>query len=97
MNSTIQIRIDSKTKKDVKRVLDRLGLDVSSAVKMYFRQIVERRGLPFPILTENGFTPAQERQLVKEADETRKLYLQGKLKTFGSAKELLDDIIKNDG
>lgn len=69
--STIQIRIDEKTKKSAVKVLNRVGMDMSSAVKIYFRQIVLRKGIPFQILTENGLTPYQERQILKASEEAK--------------------------
>lgn len=67
--TTIQVRIDPKVKQSAKRVLDTLGMDMSTAVKLYFRQIVLRKGLPFLVLTENGFTPAQEEQVLRASRE----------------------------
>lgn len=70
--STIQVRIDAKTKQAAKKVLDALGIDMSTAIKAYFKQISLRRGLPFRLVTENGLTPAEERALVKAAKEAKK-------------------------
>lgn len=70
--STIQIRIDEKTKKSAVKVLDRVGMDMSSAVKVYFRQIVLRKGIPFQILTENGLTASEEMAILRASDEARK-------------------------
>lgn len=69
--STIQVRIDAKTKQAAKKVLDALGIDMSTAIKAYFKQISIRRGLPFRLVTENGLTPAEERALVKAAKEAK--------------------------
>lgn len=63
--ATIQIRIDDSTKKKTKKILDELGLDFSTAIKMFFKQIAIRKGMPFEVLTENGFTVEAERSLVE--------------------------------
>ncbi|MEK7529262.1 MAG: type II toxin-antitoxin system RelB/DinJ family antitoxin [Patescibacteria group bacterium] len=63
--TTVQIRIDEKTKKSAKKVLDKIGVDMSSAVKVYLRQIVITKGIPFRLVTENGFTPAEEEEILK--------------------------------
>lgn len=70
--STIQIRIDEKTKKSAKKVLDKVGLDMSSAIKLYLHQIAIRRIIPFQILTENGLTLDQERDILKASEEAKK-------------------------
>ena len=70
--TTVQIRIDEKTKKLAKKVLDEVGLDMSSAIKLYLNQIAIRRGIPFQILTENGLTIREEKTILKASDEARK-------------------------
>lgn len=89
---TIQIRIDQKTKREAKRILDRLGLDMSSAVKIYLRQISRTKGIPFPLITENGFTQSQEDQLIMESNQTLKSYRNKTKKGYTSAKKLLSAI-----
>ena len=67
--TTIQIRIDNETKKSAKRVLDKLGLDMSAAIKVFLKQVVIQQGVPFPILTENGLTPKEEQEILKASRE----------------------------
>jgi len=90
---TIQIRIDKKTKQDANRVLDRLGLDMSSAVKIYLRQISRTNGIPFRLTTENGFTPTQEQQLIDESNEMLRLCKKGKIKGYTSSKKMIKDLL----
>lgn len=67
--STIQIRIDDKTKKSAKKIFDELGLDMSSAIKYYLRQVVIRKGIPFTLVTENGLTIEEEEAILKASNE----------------------------
>lgn len=69
--ATIQVRIDPKTKKEAQKILDKVGLDMSSAIKVYFNQIVISQGIPFPILTENGLTIQREREILKASEEAK--------------------------
>lgn len=92
MDTTLQIRIDKKEKQAVKKVLDELGLDVSAAVKIYLRQIVQARGIPFRLTTVNGFTPAEEEMILRESGALRRQARQGKLKTFRTVKDMWRDI-----
>lgn len=64
--ASIHIRTPEDLKKDVKKVLDQLGLDFSTAINMYFYQILITEGIPFPLRTVNGFTPEQERRMLQE-------------------------------
>jgi DNA-damage-inducible protein J len=71
MMTTVQARIDTKVKKDTKRILDKLGLDFSSAINLYFRQITQKKGIPFRVLTENGYTEEEERGILREVEDIR--------------------------
>lgn len=87
--STIQIRTDEKTKKVAMRILEKLGLDLSTAINMYLVQIIEKKGIPFEILTENGFTQVEEKKILEEIALAEKSG-----KRYASAKEMHEDILK---
>lgn len=77
MTSTIQVRTDAKVKKGAQIVLGKLGLDLSTAINIYLLQIIEKNGIPFEILTENGLTPAEEDEILREiaaAKRSKKSY-----------------------
>ena len=88
MPATIQVRTDAKLKKDAQKVLEEMGLDLSSAINVYLRQIVFTGSIPFPLRTVNGFTPEQEDQVLREADEAVR-----KGKRYSSAAEMHRDIL----
>ena len=75
--TTIQLRVDEKTKRNASKVLDTLGLDMSTAIKLYLKQITLHKGLPFPLVTENGFTIQEENEILQAAEEAA----QGKIVT----------------
>ncbi len=43
----INVRIDTKTKTDAEAVFNQLGLSATDAVRMFYRQVAMRQGLPF--------------------------------------------------
>ena len=90
MNSTIQIRIDNKTKKDANKTLKDMGLDLSSGIKLFLHQVIKARSIPFQIRTANGFTPEQERKMIKETE-----YALKHGKSYKTARELFNDVLKN--
>jgi len=53
-------------------VLDALGIDMSTAIKAYLRQIAVREGIPFSLYTENGYTAQEEQDILKSAEEAEK-------------------------
>ena len=69
--SNIQIRIDEKEKKAAKEIFEKIGLDMSSAIKLFIRQATLRKGLPFLLVTENGLTLEEEAQIIKAASESK--------------------------
>ncbi len=86
----LQIRIDSKTKKETKAILDQLGLDMSSAVKMFFKQIINAKNIPFEMRGENGLT-------LRNAEILRESIIDAKnsSKSFESGKTLIKDVLKS--
>ena len=87
-NTQIQIRIDKDIKNKAKKVFESIGLDMSSAVKMFLRQAINAGTLPYEIRDESGFTLQQIKELKEDLEDAKK-----NSKTFSSAKELIDDIL----
>ncbi len=71
--ATIQVRFPDKKKKNVEKILESLGLDMTTAVRMFLMRVEMIEGLPFPVskkkLTVNGFTPEFEAEIDKAAEE----------------------------
>lgn len=68
---TIQIRVDKKTKLAARKTLEALGLDMSSAVKLFLVNVINRQGIPLDLKTENGFTLSQEQALIEETEAAK--------------------------
>lgn len=47
MNTTVNVRLEKKIKTEASKTLSRLGLDMSTAVKMFLYQVVTEQGIPF--------------------------------------------------
>ncbi len=90
--TTIQVRIDEKTKKSAKKVLDNLGVDMSSAIKVYFKQIVIHQGIPFRFVTKNGLTPQEEEKILKASGEARQGKNVTRTKTWKETKAFLNSL-----
>ena len=72
MNTTLQIRVDKRTKRQAQKTFKDMGIDLSTGVKLFLNQVVRSGGIPFSIRTDNGFTLEQERQIIKETTEALK-------------------------
>lgn len=69
--TTIQVRIDNKTKQSAQKVLNELGLDMSSAIKVYLKQITLHQAIPLRLVTANGLTPAEENAIALASAEAK--------------------------
>lgn len=85
----IQIRIDSKTKKEVKIIFDKLGIDMSSAIKLFLRQTINAKNIPFEIRDENGLT-FKSAEVLKESI----ISAEKNVKKFKDASSLIKDALK---
>ncbi len=68
--TTLQIRIKEDTKQEAKKILDTLGMDMSGAITIFLRQVILQKGIPFPIMTENGFSHEFEQQVLDAEKDT---------------------------
>lgn len=54
--STVRARIEPKLKKDVEALFSHLGLSVTEAINIFYRQVKLREGLPFSVTVPNKTT-----------------------------------------
>jgi DNA-damage-inducible protein J len=52
----IRARVEPKLKSDAETILESLGLTASDAIRVFYKQIVLRKGLPFDLLIPNAET-----------------------------------------
>lgn len=72
MTQAIQVRIDSTLKKQADKVLDEIGLDLPTAIRLFLKKVVVTRAIPFELksdLTVNGFTEEFENEVLEAAKE----------------------------
>jgi len=91
--ANINIRIDQKLKKAANEVLSNVGLDMSSAVKLFLTQMVIAKKIPFRVLTVNGFTPEFEEELLKDIAEAEEEVRSGKRKPYDNVHQMFEDIL----
>jgi addiction module RelB/DinJ family antitoxin len=65
--SLLQVRIDTELKREAEKLFAEIGLDTPSAVRLFFKQSVARKAIPFSL------SPAVD-QAVSEADEPVKIW-----------------------
>lgn len=67
----IRARIEPKLKAEAERILNELGLDASDAIRVFYKQVVLRKGLPFDVAIPNEATRRALRDVQKRRRLTR--------------------------
>lgn len=89
MTTTLQIRIDKKTKDAAQKAFRSMGLDMSSGVKLYLTQVMHTKTIPFPVMSADYWPIEKKRQIIKEAKWALKYG-----KRYTSIEEAHRDILK---
>ena len=85
-DAIIHARVDERLKKDAEKALDKVEISMAEAVRIFLRQVVLHKGLPFDVQIPN----AKTRQAIRESRA-------GKVRVHkGSTKKILQEIIKSD-
>lgn len=57
-DSNIRARVSSTLKVEAEKVLLSKGFNLSEAIRIYFEAIVDRKNIPFEVVTEKKTSPA---------------------------------------
>jgi len=66
---TIRARVETKLKADAESILNGLGLNASEAIRLFYKQVVMRKGLPFDVAIPN----AETCRAIRDVEEGRGL------------------------
>lgn len=89
--TTLQVRIDQKTKDAARKAFASMGLDLSSGVKLYLARVAQEKRIPFEVASADTWPREKKLMLIREAKHALKYG-----KSYRSAKELHDDIMASD-
>ena len=62
-NATVQARINPELKAEAESVLQALGINASSAISLFYTQLVRHKGIPFELKIPNAETQEAMREL----------------------------------
>ena len=84
----MSIRMDTELKKQADAMFSDMGLNMTTAITMFLRQVVRQGRIPFEIATD--IPNAETVAAIKEMDDM----LSGKIpaKRYSSTKELFEDL-----
>ncbi|WP_031548452.1 type II toxin-antitoxin system RelB/DinJ family antitoxin [Oribacterium sp. FC2011] len=83
MSSTITIRVEENVKKEANNIFKEVGMDMSTAINIYLKQVIRSKGIPFPISAD--IPNAVTLNAIKEAEK-------GEMASFSSIDELMEDL-----
>ena len=99
-SSGMHIRVNPEIKTKVEPILSAIGLSFSDVFNLTLNQIYLKRKIPFELssiqLTENGYTPDFEAELLAESDELHAAVANGTATLYTNAAELFADLDAED-
>lgn len=66
-SSLIQIRVDEELRRNADELFRDLGLDLATATRLFLRQAVIHKRIPFPITKATGFYSHHNRRILRES------------------------------
>lgn len=73
-SATIQLRVEQRLRDDAQVVCNRLGMDLTTAIRVFLNQLVAENGLPFQPKADPFYSPSNMRHLKRLHDD----YLAGR-------------------
>ena len=84
-SNVLHVRMDSKLKNNVSKILESLGLTESDAVKLFYRQVELHGGLPFDIKLPERILA--EQKLIKELKKGKESFDRGEYYSIEDSKK----------
>ncbi len=88
--ANINIRIDDNVKKNAERVFAELGLTPTTAIVLFYHQVIRTKSIPFELKTE--IPNETTMKAIAEVEEMEKN--PSTVKIYGNVDDLLEDLKK---
>lgn len=66
----LQVRMDRDLKDSAEEVFAEIGLDATTAVRLFFTKVAQTRSIPFLLRAEAEFSPEQEARILSAAKDS---------------------------
>ena len=77
--AVLQVRVDDELKNQAAEILDAVGIDLSTAVRMFLRKVILERGIPFDTrideVTLRGLLAIRQMQKISEENGNSEMSL----------------------
>lgn len=91
MTSAINVQVNSKDKEQATNILKDLGINMSTAINMFLKQIIKKDGLPFEVSN-----PKPSKELLDALEEGEKIVeevREGKRQGYNNVNEMMKAIL----
>lgn len=92
--SVINVNVDSKDKETATNILKDLGLNMTTAINMFLKQIIKNDGLPFEV--KNPKPSKELLEALEEGDIILKELKEGKRKGYHDVRKMFEDILNEE-
>ena len=92
MTSNMTIRIDSELKKEAEELFADLGMNLTTAINVFFRQAVRRQQLPFAVTRECERSHVPNAETIAAIEEGKRIARDPNTRVFTTMEELLEDL-----
>lgn len=92
LTSAINVQVNAKDKELATNILKNLGLNMSTAINMFIKQIIKKDGIPFEVTN-----PKPSKELLEAIKEGEDI-LSGKIpsKGYHNVNEMIEDILNEE-
>lgn len=91
LTSAINVQVNAKDKELATNILKNLGLNMSTAINMFIKQIIKKDGIPFEVTNQK---PSQELlEALQEGEAIIQEVREGKRKGYNNVNEMMKDIL----
>lgn len=67
----LQVRMDRRLKEAAEEVFSEIGLDATTAVRLFFTKVAQTRSIPFRLKVEPEFSQAAEARILAAWEESK--------------------------
>ncbi len=71
-NALVQVRIDNELKSQAVKVFDDIGLDLSTAIKIFLKRSVQKKGIPFAMNLDETNTISAIENIISMREDFQK-------------------------
>ena len=86
--AVLQTRVDTETKLEAESLFDSLGLDITTAIRLFLRQAINQQRIPFDIVPPKYNFSEETLAAIEEA---RRISKDSSVKSYSTAKDLFED------